>query len=283
MDILLSGFADEAGITIEEQMNVFEQNDIWFIEMRNVDGKHVLDCTDEELKTLKEKMDSRGFCVSAIGSPIGKSMITDPFAPELEKFKRAVYAAKALGSRYIRAFSFYLPEGADKADYQDEVIKRLEQMVKMAEANGLIYALENESGIFTDTIEPCRFVLERLRSKSIGLAFDPGNFIHNGVQPYPDAYSTLKDFIAYFHIKDAGSGDHFVPCGEGEANMEGLLAQAYRDGFSDFLSIEPHLGYLDTLSRAQQFTRAANALKNTLNKALGTSYKAVDEKDVATK
>ena len=57
--------------------------------------------------------------------------------------------------------------------------------------------------------------------------------------------------------------------------MAGLLQAAVQDGFNGFLSIEPHLGYLKELSKAQQFTKAANALKLTLNKALGTSYETI--------
>ena len=275
MEFLYSGFADEAGTTIEEQMDVLEKNGFKYIEMRGVDGKHVLQWDDAALAVIKEKMDKRDFALSAIGSPVGKSKIEDPFEEDLARFKRAVHCAKFFGCKYIRAFSFFPPEEGSREDYWDEAVRRVKEMVGIAEENGLVYALENESGIFTDTLEPCIKIFEEITSPALGLAFDPGNFIRNGVKAYPDAYKALRDKIAYFHIKDA-AGDKFVPSGEGESDMAALLKDAFDSGFDGFLSIEPHLGYLSDLSKAQQFTTACNALKKTLNRGLGTNLALTD-------
>jgi len=275
MDFLFSGFADEAGTTIEEQMDVLEKNGFKYIEMRGVDGKHILEWDDAALAVIKEKMDKRGFALSAVASPVGKSKITEPFEADLARFKRAVYCAKFFGCKHIRAFSFFTPEEGDREAYWGEAVRRVKEMVSLAEDNGVVFALENESGIFTDTLEPCVKIFEEIKSPALRLAFDPGNFVRNGVKPYPEAYNALKDKIDYFHVKDA-AGDQFVPSGEGESNMVALLKAAYDSGFKSFLSIEPHLGYLNDLSKAQQFTTACNALKKTLNEGLGTNLALTD-------
>jgi len=263
---LFSGFADEAGVSVERQMDVLEKNGIFMIEMRGVDKGHVIDKSGDELKALKEKLDKKGFTVSAIGSPVGKSPIGEDFAVAKGTFMKAVNAAKALGVKYIRGFSFYTPEGEDPMAYADEAIRRLKELVKIAEGNGVIYALENESGIFTDLPSRCLYAVEALGSDSFKMAFDPGNFVMNNAKPYPDAYRLLKDHIAYFHVKDATlEPRRFVPSGEGETEMGPLLAEAYKDGFRGVLSLEPHLKYLDQLNDAQRFTTAVNALKKTLN------------------
>ena len=275
MDFLFSGFADEAGETIEEQMDVLEKNGIKYIEMRGVDGKHVLQWDDEALQVIKEKMEKRGFALSAVGSPVGKSKILDPFDDDLARFKRAVHVAKFFGCKYIRCFSFYPPEGGNRAEHWPEALRRVKEMVKIAEDNGVVYALENESGIFTDTLEPCVKIFEEIDSPAFRLALDPGNFVHNNVKPYPDAYNALAGKIAYFHIKDA-KGGKFVPAGEGDSNMALLLKSAYGGGFKGFLSLEPHLGYLANLTKAQQFTTACNALKKVLNEGLGANLSLTD-------
>ena len=267
MELLLSGFADEAGVTIEEQMDVLENNGLKHIEMRNVNGKHVLEWSNRALAVIKAKMDKRGFKLSAIGSPVGKSKIEAPFKADIKRFKRAVYCAKFFGCKYIRAFSFFVPECGNRDAYWDEAVSRIKQMVKIAEENDLVYALENESGIFTDTIEPCVRIFEEIKSPAFRMAFDPGNFIVNGVKPFPDAYNALKDKIAYFHIKDVKDGQ-CVPAGEGDANMPALLKAAYDDGFNGFLSVEPHLGYMD-MSMLGQFTIACLMLKICIDKGLG--------------
>ena len=274
MNFLFSGFADEAGVSIEEQMDVLEKNGFKYIEMRMVDGKHVLQWDDTALAVIKEKMDKRAFKLSAIGSPVGKYKITDPFEDDFVRFNRAVYCAKFFGCKYIRAFSFFLPEDGNRYDYWNEAVGRVSKMAEVAEENDLIYALENESGIFTDTLDYCQKIFDDISLPSLRLAFDPGNFIRNGVNPL-EAYKVLKDKIAYFHIKDA-VGDKFVPSGEGESQMPELLKEAFKDGFNGFLSVEPHLGYLKDLTKPQQFTKACNALKKSLNEGLGTNLLLID-------
>jgi sugar phosphate isomerase/epimerase len=239
--------------------------------MRNVDGKHVLAHTDAEWAEIKKKMDDRGFALSAVGSPVGKSKIEDDFQPELDRYKRAVECAQFFGCEFIRAFSFFPPENGDREGYKAEAVERIRRMLEIAQKAGVIYALENESGIYTHTMEACVEFFSLIQSPALRLAFDPGNFIRNGTKPFPEAYEALKAHIGYFHAKDA-TGSQFVPCGEGEANMAGLLKAAYGAGFDSFLSIEPHLGYLKELTKAQQFTKAANALKTVLNGAVGTTF-----------
>ena len=268
MKFLFSGFADEAGVTIEEQMDVLEKNSVSYIELRSVDGKHFLGWDDAALAAVKEKMDKRGFALSAIGSPVGKYKIEDPFEADLDRFKRAVWCAKFFGCKYIRAFSYFPPEQGSREEYWPEVLRRVKEMVTIAKDNGLVYALENESGVFADTLENTVRIFDEIDSDALGMAFDPGNFIMNGVNPL-EAYKALKDRLVYFHIKDAAGGK-FVPAGAGDASMSLLLKQAYDDGFDGFLSLEPHLSYLES-SMVEQFTTACNALKKCLNEGLGVN------------
>ena len=282
MKFLFSGFADEAGKTVEQQMDVLEKNGINQIEMRGVDGGPVIEKSDEELTILKDKLDARGFSISAIGSPVGKSPIEEDFAAAQAAFMKAVNAAKRLGAGYIRAFSFFIPKEHNPMDYADEVVRRMKALVRIAEDNGLVYALENESGIFTDIPFRCAHVIGGIDSRHLKMAFDPGNFIMNEAEPYPDAYELLKDHIAYFHVKDATLDPRrFVPAGEGLAAMGALLKAAYLGGFDGILSLEPHLKYLEGLNDAQRFTTAVNALKKTLNDSLGADLPLLDLQEVA--
>ena len=277
-----SGFADEAGKMVERQIDVFEKNGIHMIEMRFVDGGHVIEKTAEELRIIKEKLEKRGFSISAVGSPVGKSPIEEDFSIAKAGFMKAVNAAKLLGSKYIRAFSFYPYKDKDPMLCADEVVRRMKELVHIAEDNGLIYALENETGIFTDVPSRCQYVIDKIGSPWIKIALDPGNFIRDHVKPFPDAYNILKNHLAYFHIKDSTTDPQkFVPSGEGVADMGKLLATAYADGFNGVLSLEPHLTYIKELNDAQRFTKAANALKKVLNSAFNTNLKMVELEEFA--
>ncbi|MCL2664796.1 MAG: sugar phosphate isomerase/epimerase [Defluviitaleaceae bacterium] len=274
----LTGFADEAGFTAEEQIEALASNEIFYMEARTIDGKNILDLSDDELAVIKKKLDTKNFRVSAIGSPIGKTLLADPFDNVLKKFDRAVCAAKILDAKFIRGFSFYIPKDAPHETFADEVVSRLLELSAVCKKNGLVYALENESGIFTDIPERCAYVLERVGSPSFGLAFDPANFINNNAEPFPEAFGLLKQYILYFHIKDGTVIDgvyHNRAAGEGSGQIAAMLKAAFDGGFKGFLSIEPHLaaGYrsIDPTifqkkaeTSAELFTLAANALKKVL-------------------
>ena len=87
---ILSAFADEASPVFTEQLEALKRHNIPLLEIRGVDGKNVMELSDEELAVVREKMDAYGISLSAVGSPMGKISITDDFEPHFEKFKRAV-------------------------------------------------------------------------------------------------------------------------------------------------------------------------------------------------
>ena len=76
----------------------------------------------------------------------------------------------------------------------------------------------------------------------IKCVFDMGNFVLEGVDPYPEAYELLKKDIAYFHIKDALAQGAIVPPGRGDAKIQAILS-AHREYAKEdfFVSLEPHL------------------------------------------
>ena len=76
----------------------------------------------------------------------------------------------------------------------------------------------------------------------IKTVFDMGNYVLEGVKPYPEAYGMLRDTIAYFHIKDALYEGAIVPPGKGEASIKEILADHVGYAKDDFfVSVEPHL------------------------------------------
>jgi len=272
----LSGFADEAGKTAEEQMRVLSLNGIYSIEFRSINGKNVMDFSEDELWKLKKEYDERGFSVSAIGSPIGKTPIEEDFSLARAAFEKALRAAEILDAPYIRAFSFYIPGKTDPMQWADEVVFRLTELVKTAEKSGKRYVLENESGIFTDLPSRCAYVTERI--PGLSLVFDFSNFIMNEADCL-QAWNLLKNRVTYFHIKDATRDPRrIVPAGEGEGHIAEILNDAYKNGFDNFLSLEPHLGNLKDINDAQRFSTSANALKRLLNSTFGADLEEVDIK-----
>ena len=234
---ILSGFADEIDANFDAQLSHLQKLGIKFFEIRGVDGKNVSALTDEEVLTVKAKIDACGIKVSAIGSPVGKDEITEAFSSLLERFERVVKIAKMLSARYIRIFSFFNAE-----NNRDEVVKRLSEFVKIAEREDVILLHENEKDIFGESAENCKYLFDNIKSPCFRGIFDPANFVQAKVETYPYAFKLLKDNIVHMHIKDATESGSVVPSGYGAGKLKEILEYLNNEGFEGFLSLEPHLG-----------------------------------------
>ncbi len=271
--IQLSGFADEIGPDLDLQIQTLASEDMKFLELRGIWDKNVLDLTDAERANAKGKLDEAGIGVSAIGSPIGKVRIDEPWEDHVERFKVALDAAEYFGAPYIRLFSYYPPEGEKIADHRDEVVRRLREQVETAEGRPAQLLHENEKGIYGSGIEGCRDLAENV--PGLGLIFDPANFVQDGVDP-AQAWPVLRDHVVYFHIKDALKGSGKVtPAGEGDGSVKEILRDALcARGYDGFLSLEPHLkvaGKMKGFSGPELFKSAVQALKAIL-KDLDVAY-----------
>ncbi len=238
----ITGFSDEINEMIDVQFAHLKSLGIEYFEPRGVDGTNISDLTDEQVKTLKEKMDKNGIKVSSIGSPIGKIKITEPFEPHLEKLARVIEIAKALDAKYIRVFSYYIEKGDDLEKWHDEVIYRMKKMAELAEKEGIMLLHENEKEIWGELPEQCDRIIREVNSPALRAVFDPANFIQGGATPYPDAYNIMKPHIEYMHIKDALPDGSVVPAGCGIGNIDMILSDLKKSGWTGFTSLEPHLG-----------------------------------------
>jgi sugar phosphate isomerase/epimerase len=278
MAVKLSGFADEIADNFEDQLNGLKENGIEYIEVRGVNGTNISTLNEEEFSGVKNLLDKYKIGVSAIGSPIGKIKITDDFDEHLKVFDNVIKAALTLETKYIRMFSFYIPEN-DYAKYRDEVMRRLGILSEKAQKNDLILCHENEGGIYGESPENCLDIMQYFKG-ALKLVFDPANFIVGGFSPYPGAYDLLADHIEYMHIKDANETG-IVPAGQGSGCFKEILSDLIlKRNFDGFLSVEPHLSVftgLDELeggrntkvknkynSKPEAFAAATGALKDIL-------------------
>lgn len=276
---ILSAFADEAAADLKGQIAALKRNGIDSIEIRNIDGKCVIDYSEEEIYAFKAELDAAGIQVSSLGSPIGKYDITDEFAPHFERFKKAVKTAQILETKNMRMFSFFIPEGKTAADYREEVLARLEKMLAYAKAEGIALCHENEARIYGCLPEEALEL--QIKLADLKTIFDPANYIMENVEILP-AIDKIAPYVEYLHIKDACMEDHkIVPAGYGDGKIAQVLEKvAQAKGERDiFLTVEPHLfaftGYSNLDNRQlkhkfsyanqnESFDAAVNALKAIL-------------------
>lgn len=246
---ILSAFADEASPDFTAQLEALKKHNIPLIEIRGVDGKNILDLTDEELTVVREKLDAYGIGVSAIGSPVGKVDVNGDLAAHFERFKRCVEIAKKLGTTRIRMFSFFMPKDEDPEPYFETVVEQLRAMVDYAEANGVHCCHENEKGIYGDILPRVQKIHEAV--PGLRLVFDPANYIQCQDRPIEN-FKVLSTQIDYMHIKDAFLADGaVVPAGEGDGNVPEILSALSKTENTYILTLEPHLAVFSGLQNLQ--------------------------------
>jgi len=264
----LTGFADEISADLAEQIAVLTDLRLRFLELRGVWDKNVLDLNDDEVSCVQEALGNAGIGVSAIGSPIGKINIDEPFPPHLVRFRRAIDVAEALGAPYIRMFSFFVPEG-EADSHRSEVMSRLEALLEAASGHDVVLLHENERHIYGDIPRRCRDIHETLSSPQLRMTFDPANFVICGVRPFTEGYEMLQEYIEYVHVKDALMAEkRVVPAGQGDGEVRELLSALASKGFEGYLSLEPHLaqaGAFRGFSGPKLFGVAVEALRGIMD------------------
>ena len=268
----ISAFGDEIDDDLATQLTVLRELQIGYLELRGAWGKNVLRFTDEEAKAVRTLCDSQGIGVSAIGSPIGKSALADPIEQEIANLERIIAIGRIVGTQRIRVFSFYPPDSSSNGHYDQhvaEVIDRLQQLAKVAGNAGCELLLENEKGIVGDTLARCHALLTGVNHGALTFAWDPANFIQVGEERVTArGWPRLGNRIGYVHIKDAllTSGE-VRPAGEGDGQIDLLLAQLRDRGYQGFLALEPHLavaGHSSGFSGPAGMARAVDALRQLM-------------------
>lgn len=277
-DFRIAAFSDEASPSIEGQIAALKRNGLRYMEIRHVDGEPIIDLPRERQLEIKKQLDENGISVWAIGSPIGKFPVDEDPAPHYERFQKTIETAQLFGTKVIRMFSFFIPEGAVAEDYTEEVLRRMKVLTDMAEAGGVACYHENESRIFGDVRS--RVLTLHRNNPALKGVFDPANYLFCGEKPEL-IYDEIAPYIDYFHIKDVAIAEKtIVPAGAGDGHIGELLEKFRTPGVTKTLTVEPHLTVFSGLNKLQDlsaihhryqyesadvaFDTAVNALKQIL-------------------
>jgi sugar phosphate isomerase/epimerase len=276
---ILSAFADEIDPDPRKQIDVLKDCGVRHIEFRSILKTNVLDLTDLQIQEFKSLLDQHGFKLSAIGSPIGKVKIDQPFEPHLKRFQRAIELCKVFGTRNIRIFSYYLPEGGgDWDDWRREILDRMWQKCRLAEQADVRLIHENEHNIYGDSPERMKDLLEtvteQLKTPCFGAAYDPANYVFCGYDPW-QGWEMTKEWVVHLHIKDWRTGEkHGAIAGEGEGQISRVMADAVKRNYHGFATLEPHLlggGPTGGVTGPELFPKAVAAYQKILDQ-VGAKY-----------
>jgi 3-dehydroshikimate dehydratase len=264
----LSAFADEVTEGFLAQVEYLAGERVGHIEPRFINKKNIMDLTKGELDEARTMIRDHGLKVSAIGSPIGKVKLDEPFEPHLDMFKHAVDLALFFETPYIRMFSYYAPEGKDINDYREQVLERMAAKVEVLADADVTMVHENEAHIYGHTAANCVDLIEAIDSPKLRLVYDPANFVWgeqmtNNVEV---CWPLMKPYVVHIHIKDwkLDAADVGSIPGEGDGQIKELLTELAAINYDGCMTMEPHLqlgGQFGGTTGPELFSRAIAAVR----------------------
>ena len=240
-----SGIADEAGAPIETQIKAHKELGWKFIEVRNTAEGCITDVSDAEFDRVFGLVTDAGLTISCFASQIGNwsREIANDFEIDRAELARAIPRMQRAGTKFIRIMS-WRPDETPMDEWKAEALRRIAELVKMAEDGGIMIAHENCTGWASHAPANTLEMLETIKSPALGLIYDTANPLQHGQNTMEFAVG-LKDYVDYLHIKDwklvDGGHGHGVWPGEGDSEVREQLAMIFETGYDGFISIEPHI------------------------------------------
>jgi L-ribulose-5-phosphate 3-epimerase len=252
----ISIFTDEVHPDFARTLEVLRTHDVHLAELRNINGKNLLDLTESELDDVERLLRKHGIGVSALGTPIFKCPLEgrqrrvqgDTFgAPErtyeehLELLPKCFRLAERFGTRIVRCFSFWRDDDPEKVF--NKVVERFGPALKIAEQHGFDLCMENEPSCYAGTGLEARRLIDAVGSPRLRVIWDPGNCLWADADPYPRHYEAVRGLVAHVHVKDARRVNGKVqPCraGTGAVDYRGQLRALAQDGYNGAYTLEMH-------------------------------------------
>lgn len=240
--IHISGFIDEISPDFDEQIRVAKELGMKYVCIRNC-GKNIAEYDVSEFKTeIMPRL--QNLKVSSLGSPIGKINYDDfeGFEIQLAQLENLCQIAKLVDCKYIRMFSFYVPNKSDEV--KEIVYEKIQRFIEVAAKHRIVLLHENEKGIYGASPWTCLEMYEEFNSPYFKMAFDFANYVQDGFDSY-EAFKLHEGKIEYVHIKDAKEINVLI--GTGDGKIPEILAELLPN-YDGFLTLEPHLALFEGLA-----------------------------------
>ena len=252
-----TGFADEASRDFDGQIEATKELGWNQIETRRLYDGNLASITDSQFDEVCAKLEKEGIGFNCFGSGIGNwgKPIAEPPDSSYEEMRKAIPRMQKLGTKFIRIMSFMVPKKlyGQSAQLQDEAVKRIKVIAKMAEDSGITLVHENCSSWGGLSLEHTLRLIEGVNSPALKLVYDTGNPVFEddvrGKPPYGkqsswEFYDAVKEHIVYVHIKDGriiDGKDIYTFAGDGDGDVRKILKDLFKNGYDGGFSMEPHM------------------------------------------
>jgi sugar phosphate isomerase/epimerase len=262
MKIALNGQQLAATHSLPEILDLFKAHGVKAIELwpANFTG---LSRTPEEFERYETKdvdavgglLRDRGFEVACItlGFHAAPLCIARGGTQRLtEALKGAVDAAVRLEAHLVNCYTAHI----NLALFLEAVRPAAEYAAK----RGVVITLENEAHDESALPEAIADLVRSVNSPGFRTQFDPCNYYHAYIEPFPHAYKVIHEHIGYVHLKGGcqyaerpgvhrgspmrnSSRDHigYVHMDEAAFPIEAIVRTLKVDGYAGWITLEPHV------------------------------------------
>ena len=256
----ISAFTDEIARTPQGAIEFLKQYGLHLAEVREVPGgKGTYDenLSEEQLRAAATEFKSAGIRVSFLDAGSMKYYLpgTEPARPRgseearakriaaegaeferrMEHIRKAINAAKILGTDKIRVFAF--GRVADPLSLMPRIAEVLQPMVDLAAREKVHLLVENEASCNVATAAELAVLMKLMPSRWIGVNWDILNGMGLKEVPFPDGYNLLpKDRIGNVHIKGRSVLDY-----PERQNWRLIFDTMAKDGYTGNFGLETHI------------------------------------------
>lgn len=277
----LSIISDQISSDLETACKVIKEHQYEYVELHNVFGKSIEECSDEEVLKIKEILNMYQLKVSNIASTIfflcplyenyQVSLFNDEFHAitgdvdtHLKYLRRACHIADMLDCHSVRVFPFRYPDypkigiaGSDK-DIQ-QIINSLKLALPIAKEFDKVLVLENCPYSHCPKGEMTYKIVTKINDPHLKMLWDPANSYraekHQVLKQYLtldlfDEIKMIKNEIGHIHLKNYEFNNnldkafvHRALC-DGDIDFVNLIKEIPSDMI---LSLESEVDYDDTI------------------------------------
>jgi sugar phosphate isomerase/epimerase len=157
-------------------------------------------------------------------------------APHFEEYIRQLRAICRLAR--LSAVSILTISAAPTGAGVDTEVRRLQGLVRLVEAEGLVLTVLTRTGTLTETpagaVELCQ------RVPGLGLTLDPSHYVNGPHQGGP--YDEVFPFVRHVHLRDTGRapGKFQVRVGQGEIEYGRIISHLQRRHYDRLLTVAIH-------------------------------------------
>jgi len=228
-------------------------------------GKNRMELTVQEVldqaDDLRAKAEGLGLALPSLGGYFGFSFDESELVADLDRAEVFLKAAAAIGAKAVR-LSTARTQRRDSPPFPRmfETAKvQYRALARLAERHGVRALVETHGGTLTASCLKARVLFEGIDPQWVGIAWDPGNQVREGGEPYRVAVDTAGPYLAELHAKntryaDTGETDdgqrvwrfEIAPLSEGIVHWPQVMDTLRRAGFDGWVFLEqvsPRRGY----------------------------------------